>query len=580
MKALPAVRNKVEFSLPPDALFLNPWRDPGFKLLLEPEFIWREMPMARIEGFAVSSFVEINQKIKASIKTTKEKKAFSKAIEYNAVPVVLEKASFRKSYVMARDRLILSGASGSRLLNKYRWESDDENVDARLEDFFISCKEYNKEKEIPLYTGFLGPDIDFAIECRNTFNYYHFITESLSQLTLLDTLDFQGNIYFHFPNQEEKQRSFAQDFVTALFPEFEGRVYFERSPKDYKKVLTAYDLIGAHPIIPDRDVAGIERFAPDGLADQKGLSSIRTQPILAMNSVSSTILALRKRALKAIEGHDFSHLPRRFYVGRDTRQSRSRHMEGEDLLFDHLKLFGFDYVVFENLSPLEQIALMANAEMMISYHGAGFTNMLFASPDAYVIEIGTLQTAQVRWGDFWPLANAAQCRYVSFFADFKAENPLLEPNFNLDGIVPVFLSEKGTAQVMAFVVTVLGQYPNLISAASLADVARKALQVGAGDHAVRLLEQHADLVRNNAMLCMLQADCHKQQDEPKSELLALDLAYKADPTRWQTLVRMVWCANRCKRPQVIRWALSRLKADFPQRHDAFLGNHEWVRYIA
>ncbi|MGC1494956.1 MAG: glycosyltransferase family 61 protein [Sulfitobacter sp.] len=483
---------------------------------------------------------------------------------------------------MARDRMILSGASATRLLNKYRWEGAevDIDVDTRLDAFFSSCRDYNKDKDIPVYSGLLETDIDFAIECRNTFNFYHFITESLSQLTLLDGLDFQGNIYFHFPNQEDKQRSFAEDFVKALFPEFEGRVFFERAPKDYKKVLTAFDLIGAHALMPVQDVAGIEKYASSDVVEEKGLSDVGLLATLAMNSVSSMILALRVRALKAIEGADFSHLPRRFYVGRDTRQSRSRHMEGEDLLFDHLKLFGFEYVVFENLSPLEQVALMANAEMMISYHGAGFTNMLFANPDAYVIEVGTLQTAQVRWGDFWPLANAAQCKYVNFFADFRADNPLIEPVFKEDGIIPVFLSEQGTAQLMSFVVTVLGLYPTLTGAASLADTARKVLQVGAGDHAVRLLEQHADLVRDNAQLCLLQADCHKQQDEPKSELIALDRAFKADPKRWQTLVRMIWCANRCKRPQVIRWALSRLKADFPQRHDAFLGNHEWVRYVA
>ena len=255
-------------------------------------------------------------------------------------------------------------------------------------------------------------------------------------------------------------------------------------------------------------------------------------------------------------------------------------MEGEDMLYDHLRLFGFEYVVFESLTPLEQIALMANAEMMVSYHGAGFTNMLFANPDAFVIEIGTLQTAQFRWTDFWPLANAAQCRYVSFFADFKGDKPLSEPRFSIDGIVPVMLSKTGTAQVMAFVVTVLGHYPTLKSATSLEEVGRRVLAVGAGEHAVRLLEQHPQLVRDNAKLFLLQADCHKQLDEPKSELIALDRAFKADPSRWQTLVRIVWCANRCDRPQVIRWALAQLKADFPQRHDAFLGNHSWVRYIA
>jgi hypothetical protein len=576
------VRNNVEFRLPPDALFLNPWRNPGFRLLLEPEFIWRPLPKATIEGFAVSAHTEINDKINACLKQTKQNKTFNQAVEYNAVPVVLEKASFRKSYVMARDRLVLTGASATRLLNKFRWESldADADVDVRLDEFFNSCRDYNASKEIPLYSGILETDLDFAIECRNTFNYYHFITESLSQLTLLDTLDFQGNIYFHFPNLEDKQRPFASEFVAALFPEYEGRVFFERAPKDYKKVLTAFDLIGIHPMMPEQDVSGISKLVPKGSAEKGCLSGVRDQAMLAMNSVSSTVLALRARALKAIESGDFGHLPKRFYVGRDTRYSRSRHMEGEDLLFDHLKLFGFEYVVFENLTPLEQIALMANAEMMVSYHGAGFTNMLFANPDAYVVEIGTLQTAQVRWGDFWPLAQASQCRYVNFFADFKTDDPLVEPTFGKDGIVPVFLSEHGTAQMLAFVVTVLGQYPMLNKSGQLMELARKVLQVGAGDHALKLLEQHDHLVNGNAKLCLLQADCHKHQGEPKSELVALDRAFKADPARWQTLVRMIWCANRCERPQVIRWALSRLKSDFPQRHDAFVGNHDWVRYVA
>ena len=95
-----------------------------------------------------------------------------------------------------------------------------------------------------------------------------------------------------------------------------------------------------------------------------------------MNAVSSALIALRRRALRAVAGGNYDHLPQRFFVGRDERQSRARHMEGEDLLFEHLQLFDFEYVVFESLAPLEQIALMARAEMMVSYHGAGFTNML------------------------------------------------------------------------------------------------------------------------------------------------------------------------------------------------------------
>ena len=222
------MRNKIELRSPPDTLFLNPWRDPGFRLLLEPEFIWRSMPKAVIEGFSASAFKEINQKISVFLTATKRDKKFSRAIEYNAVPVVLEHASFRKSYIMAHDRLLLIGASGTRLLNQYRRENEesDPDVDSRLDAFFSGCRSDNKDREIPIYSGLLGPDIAFAIECRNTFNYYHFITESLPQLTLLDTLGFQGNIYFHFPNQEDKQRPLAEAFVLALFPEFEGRVFF------------------------------------------------------------------------------------------------------------------------------------------------------------------------------------------------------------------------------------------------------------------------------------------------------------------------------------------------------------------
>lgn len=576
------MRNKIDLTLPPDVLFLNPWRDPGFRLLLEPEFVWKPMTGARIEGFAASAHREINDKIEHYLKAVSSTKTFSQPVCYNSVPVVLEKASFRKSYVLARDRVLLSGAAGTRVLNRYRWENTEAgiDVDARLEEYFANCRERNEGKEIPVYSGLLDPDIPFAIECRNTFNYFHFITESLCQLTVLDGLDFQGDIFFHFPNQEEKQKPFAKAFVEALFPEYVGRVFFERVPKDYARVLTAYDLIGGHYQAPQADTKGLETLLPAQVTKNGGITSVASRVPLLMNAVNAGLIALRHRALRAIEGQTFDHLPRRFFVGRDSRQSRARHMEGEELLFEHLEMFGFEYVIFENLSPLEQIALMAQAEVMVSYHGAGFTNMLFANPQAYVIEIGTLQTAQFRWADFWPLAHASHCRYFSFFGDFRSESPLVEPAFSEDGIVAASLSEKAIGQIMAFVVTLLGQYPELKTRRTVAELALEVLRAGAAEQAVGLLERHAHMLTESARLCLIKADCHKELDEPKSELVALDLAHKADPTRWQTLVRIIWCANRCDRPQVIRWALSRLKADFPDRHDAFVSNHAWVRYVA
>ena len=71
----------------------------------------------------------------------------------------------------------------------------------------------------------------------------------------------------------------------------------------------------------------------------------------------------------------------------------------------------------------------------------------------------------------------------------------------------------------------------------------------------------------------------RQLGTPRAELVALDQAYKADPSRFHTLIRIILCARKCDRPQVIRWALSRLKLDFPDRHARFVESHAWVRDV-
>ena len=156
---------------------------------------------------------------------------------------------------------------------------------------------------------------------------------------------------------------------------------------------------------------------------------------------------------------------------------------------------------------------------------------------------------------------------------------MLEPSFKQDGIVPVRLGEAATAGIMAFVVTLLGHFPKLTKLPVLLETSARVLQAGAPDKAADLIDQHSEFLDRDAELCLIKADCHKELDEPKSELMALDLAYKADRSRWQTLVRMIWCANRCERPQVIRWALSRLERDFPERHENFVTAHNWIKYV-
>ncbi|KEJ91059.1 glycosyltransferase family 61 protein [Sulfitobacter donghicola] len=575
------MRNKIDLNADPQDLFLNPWQDEGLKLLQKPEFIWRERPLATISGFAVSSYPEINQRIRSFVDTARKQRTLRSAVEINTVPVVIDNADFRKNSLYASGKLILSGASGTRLLNAYRWEHEEEAFDPeeKLAAFFTACQDGNKGKSLPIEGTFLENDVHFAIECRNTFNFYHFIVESLSQLSVLDEVGFQGNVYFHYPNKEEKRRAFVEGFVSALFPEFAGRVFFERAPKEYNIVLTAFDMTFALAQAPKAEIESLQELTTRG-SGKLDLGSADGQLVLGMNAVSSVLIALRARALKAIEGHDFSYLPKRFFVGRSDSGSRSRPMQGEDELLGALKPLGFEKIAFEDLSPLEQVAIMAQAEVMISCHGAGFTNMLFANPDAFVIELGTLQTARYRWKDFWPIANTSNCRYVSFFADFNADDPLLEPKFETDGIVPVSLSQSAVDQIATFIGAALGYQPEFLTPEDLLQTSRRVLRSGAGQRAIELLEANSDIVIGNLDLCLLKADCHKELGETKSELAALNLAFEADTDRWQTLIRIFWCASSCERPQVVRWALSLLERDFPDRYEAFVSNHEWVRFVA
>ncbi len=571
--------NQIAFERQPDQLILDPYSARNLAALRQPDFLWRPIPRCQISGFAASAHDEINEKIDNYLANSECNKLFQSAIEFNSFPVVLENAWFNKSFVSVEDKCLISGAAGTRLLNRYCWENGENNPQAELSlvDYFLSCQDQAADKALPVARHPLPQDTPFAIECRNTFNYYHFVTESLSQLCLVGETGLTGPIYLHFPNKAEKTRPFARNFISALFPELAGRVIFQRAPVHYNRVVTPYNFANSFYQMPACEVGLMDLYAPSKV-DWKGrLATRASQGVLTMNSVDSSLLKLRARALRAIEGQDFSHLPRRFWVGRDSDQSRPRLMKGEAEILEMLAMFGFESVAFERLTPLEQVAIMANAEMMVSYHGACFTNMLFAGPKAYVVELGTLQTAMFRWGDIWRLANAAQCRYIAFFADFNADDPLREPAFAQDGQVPVHLSPAGLAQVMAFVVTVLGHIPKFSRPDEVQRLGEQLMKVGAHDRAQALFVAHPGMEQGHAGLSLALADCLEHFGRYFDQLAALHSAYLADPASWTVLVRIICCARTLDQPETLRDALLALQDGFPERFAAFAKDQPWVQ---
>lgn len=573
------MKNQITFKQSPETLILDPYEGQGLAVLSEPSFLWRPRDAAHIKGFAVSEHAVMNARLEEFLGNTEKNRMFTQVVEFNSFPVVLDDVFFKKSFATVGNRAVISGAAGVRLLNRYCWvnEAEGANPERDLIAYFGDRQNANAGKKLPLFVGSLAKDTPFAIECRNTFNFFHFVTESLCQLCLVAEAGVEGPIYLHYPNSDDKTRLFTFAFIDALFPELADRIVFQRAPAHHDRVVSSYNFACSYYQMPLKEAAPLDRLAPSRVL-WKGRTATRgSHGVLNMNAVDSNLFKLRERAMQAIEGQDFSHLPKRFWVGREATQSRNRDMKGEAELLEFLRLFGFESIAFETLSPLEQIAIMANAEMMVSYHGAGFTNMLFANPNAYVIELGTLQTAASRWGDFWAMAHVSQCRFVSFFADYNKPDPLVEPSFAKDGIVPVHLSAAGLAQIMSFIVTILGKAPTFSRAEDVVLLGDRLMSVGAMEQACALFLNHQGMQEGHAELSILVAKCMGHFHRHTEELAALYAAYRADPARWTTLIQVIWCARSLNDLETVRAGLSVLRDGFPDRFEAFVKDRPWFQ---
>lgn len=76
---------------------------------------------------------------------------------------------------------------------------------------------------------------------------------------------------------------------------------------------------------------------------------------------------------------------RRIYISR--RDAAIRRISNEDELLPILARRGFECVQLTRLSLAEQVSLFQQAECVVGHHGAGFTNTVFCSPGATLVEI-------------------------------------------------------------------------------------------------------------------------------------------------------------------------------------------------
>ncbi len=103
---------------------------------------------------------------------------------------------------------------------------------------------------------------------------------------------------------------------------------------------------------------------------------------------------------------------RRIYISR--RHSNHRRFTNEAEVVEILEQHGFETCYAEQLAFRDQVALFAQAQVVVGCHGAGFTNVLFSKPGARVLDV---QDPNYRNFAFWNMCEAVGHRYWYFLGD-------------------------------------------------------------------------------------------------------------------------------------------------------------------
>ena len=426
------------FDADPVEVLWAPGRDNGLVLLADPGQLWTPVKGGTIRALGLSENPEINQRFFDERIRIAEQAMFSSVIEFATVPARVSNLLIYKNSLAVDGKWVLSGPAGDRMSSRCQtaWRRAQKRPywGKRLTQYF----EDNAQRPLPIAAQ-SADDVPFVIEAKNLTNYYHFTKEVLAALTTLDAIPGHHApiiITYH----KRPPAPFVTAFIEALFPEHAERVRFEKAPRRYDDALICWygDYAGL------REDGGQHygtRHTLDGSHIGAGLSVL-----LRHAGYSRALRLLRERALRVIKQGDFDHFPAKFWITRKGGHDRVPKAEGA--LIAAFAERGFETLAFEDLSPLEQVAAMNRAETVASYHGAGFTNMMYAGRKTQVFELGTLQTGAQRVGDFSAFCHVSECSYTHAVADFEYDGDREIPPMRGYGLYPVRISEAGIARLM------------------------------------------------------------------------------------------------------------------------------------
>jgi hypothetical protein len=194
-------------------------------------------------------------------------------------------------------------------------------------------------------------------------------------------------------------------------------------------VLEAHGIDAALPLLINEDLRGYQReyLRLVGVPPERLLTVPRGLVVSCRKVAVPVCLRNRPRMRLGIDwlrarvvGHMGPPALARDLVFVSRRDSGLRVMHNEAELEQALRPLGFTTFVAGEAPVTEQIQVFSRARVIVGAHGAGLTNLLFAPPGAFVLEIATPGSAGME--EFRFIAGALGQRIVTLVAERAGDN--------------------------------------------------------------------------------------------------------------------------------------------------------------
>ena len=397
--------------------FFFPGTDKGLCYLGPPGKLLKKRPAARVRQIVATESETVNRKMRRRIDSRWRTPTNPPVFETLSSLVLARNLVAGRRRISIEGKLVLSAAAGDRV-----WKAVLDRLDANAERR-LNAEFQQRKQEAHHGMEVADPgddDAPFVVDARNGFNFYHFLTETMPQLSVIARVRSQASIFIHLPRVDDL-KDFVQGYVSDIYPGLAHRVSYIDKMVKYDAARLVYN--HRHYLYQSSDAAIDIAFSELPQDDPwRRLGSDRAcRKFLSKSTFDTGMRHLRHDALERVRGLPQQDRPKRLWIGRDPNSpdNKNRPNARENELLGELRRRDFTVAYLEKLTPLEQIAMINGADIVVGPHGAGFAHMLFANRRALFIEVGTPQTQLHRWGDFLGNAHVASCAYSTVFADVE-----------------------------------------------------------------------------------------------------------------------------------------------------------------